>query len=117
MDKACAEDAELRAGELALIEKSSRLNEKRRTLLSCELHLCKQLGILGNKEKEMFARELASIKDLEEQEQAANKTTVAAEMPESTSMVDLFSGLFDLLSPSVLAVFADIPQSSEMPLG
>ena len=58
------EDAELRAEELALIEKSSRLNEKRCILLSCELRLCKQLGILGNKEKEMFARELAPIKDL-----------------------------------------------------
>ena len=88
MDKARAKDAELRAEELALIEKSSRLNEKRCTLLSCELCLCKQLGILGNKEKEMFARELASIEDLEEQEQAANKTTIAAEMPELTSMVD-----------------------------
>ena len=32
-------------------------------------------------------------------------------------MIDLFSGLFDLLLPSVLAAFADIPQSSEMPLG
>ena len=117
MDKARAKDAELRAEELALIEKSSRLNEKRRILLTCELHLCKQLGILGNKEKEMFARELASIEDLEEQEQAANKTTVAAEIPESTSMVDLFSGLFDLLLPLVLAAFADIPQSSKMLLG
>ena len=59
---ACAEDAELRAEELALIEKSLRLNEKGCTLLSCELRLCKQLGILGNKKKEMFAWELASIK-------------------------------------------------------
>ena len=117
MNKACAEDAELRAEELALIEKSSRLNEKRPTLLSCDLRLCKQLGIFGNKEKKMFARELASIKDLEEQEQAANKTTVAAEIPELTSMVDLFSSLFDSLLPSVLAAFANIPQSSEMPLG
>ena len=107
----------MRAEELALIEKSLRLNEKRRTLLSCKLHLCKQLGNLGNKEKEMFALELASIKDLEEQEQAANKTTVAAEIPELTSMVDPFSGLFDLLLPLVLAAFADIPQSSETPLG
>ena len=100
-----------------LIEKSSHLNEKRRTFLSLELHLCKQLGILGNKEKKMFARELASIEDLEEQEQAAIKTTVAAEIPESTSMVDPFSGLFDLLSPLVLAAFANIPQSSKMLLG
>ena len=100
-----------------LIEKSSRLNEKHWVLLTCELRLCKQLGILGNKEKEMFAQELASIKDLEEQEQAAKKTTVAANIPESTSMVDSFSGLFDLLSPSVLAAFANIPQSSKMPLG
>ena len=107
----------MRAEELALIEKRLRLNEKRCTLLSCELRLCKQLGILGNKEKEMFARKLASIKDLEEQEQAANKTTVAAEIPELTSMVDPFSSLFDLLSPSVLAAFANIPQSSKMPLG
>ena len=117
MDKARADDAELRAEELALIEKSSRLNEKRCTLLSRELRLCKQLGILDNKEKEMFAQELASIKDLKEQEQAANKTTVAAEMPESTSMVDPFSGLFDSLLPLVLAAFANIPQSSKMPLG
>ena len=117
MDKACAEDAELRAEELALIEKSLRLNKKRRTLLSHELCLRKQLGILGNKEKEMFAWELASIKDLKEQEQAANKTTVAAEIPELASMVDSFSGLFDLLLPSILAAFADIPQSSEMSLG
>ena len=117
MDKACAEDAELRAEELVLMEKSSRLNKKRRTLLSCELYLCKQLGILGNKEKKMFVRELASIKNLEEQERAANKTTVAAEIPESTSMVDSFSGLFNLLLPLVLAAFANIPQSSKMPLG
>ena len=117
MNKACAEDAELRAEELALIEKSLRLNKKRHTLLSCKLRLRKQLGICGNKEKKMFARELASIEDLEEQEQAANKTTMAAEMPESTSMVDPFSGLFDLLLPLVLAAFANIPQSSKMPLG
>ena len=111
------EDAELWAKELVLIEKSLRLNEKRCTFLSCEFRLCKQLWILGNKEKEMFAQELASIKDLEEQEQAANKTTVAAEIPESTSMVDPFRGLFDLLLPLVLAAFANVPQSSEMPLG
>ena len=117
MDKARAEDAELQAEELALIEKSLRLNEKRRTLLSCELRLCKQLGILGNKEKKMFTLELAFIKVLEEQEQAANKTTVAAEMPESTSMVDPFSGLFDLFLPLVLAAFANIPQSSKLSLG
>ena len=65
----------------------------------------------------MFAQELASIKDLEEQERAANKTTIAAEMPEATSMVDLFSGLFDSLLSLVLAAFANIPQSSKMPLG
>ena len=117
MDKARAEDAELQAEELVRREKSSRLNEKRCTFLSCELHLCKQLGILGNKEKEMFARELASIEDLEEQEQAANKTTVAAEISELTSIVDPFNGLFDSLLPLVLAAFADIPQSSKMPLG
>ena len=91
-----------------LIEKSSRLNEKRCALLSFELHFCKQLGILGNKEKEMFARELASIEDLKKQEQAANKTTVAAEIPELTSMIDPFNGLFDLLLPLVLAAFANI---------
>ena len=117
MNKACAEDAELRAKELALIEQSLRLNEKCCTFLSCELCLCKQLGILGNKEKKMFARELSSIENLKEQERAANKTTIAAEMPESTSIVDPFSGLFDLLSPLVLAAFADILQPSKMPLG
>ena len=107
----------MRAEKLALIETSSRLNEKRRTNLSCELRLCKQLGILGNKEKKMFTRKLASIKDLEEQEQVANKTTVAVEIPELISMVDPFSGLFDLLLPSVLAASANIPESSKMPLG
>ena len=117
MDKACAKDAELWAKELALIEKSLRLNEKHCTLLSCELRLCKQLGILGNKKKKIFARELASIKDLKKQERAANKTTIAAEMPELTSMVDPFSSLFDLLLPLVLAAFADIPQSFKMLLG
>ena len=117
MDKTRAKDAELRAEELALIEKSSHLNEKRRTLLSNELRLCKQLGILGNKEKEMFVQELASIEDLEKQEQAANKTTITAKMPELTSIVDPFDGLFDSLLPSVLAAFANIPQPSEMPLG
>ena len=117
MDKAHAEDVELQAEELVLIEKSSRLNEKRCTVLSCELRLCKQLGILGNKEKKMFAQKLASIEDLEKQERAENKTIIAAEMPELTSMVDPFNGLFDLLSPSVLAAFADIPQSSKIPLG
>ena len=65
----------------------------------------------------MFARKLASIKDLKEQEQAANKTTVAAEMPESASIVDPFSGVFDLPLPLVLAAFANISQSSKMPLG
>ena len=107
----------MRAKELALIEKSLRLIEKHYTFLSCELRLCKQLEILGNKEKEMFVRELASIEDLEEQERAVNKTTIAAEMLELTSMIDPFSGLFDLLLPLVLAAFANIPQSSKMPLG
>ena len=65
----------------------------------------------------MFARELASIEDLEEQKRAANKTTIAAEMPELISMIDPFGGLFDLLLPLVLAAFANIPQSSKMPLG
>ena len=65
----------------------------------------------------MFAQELASIEDLEEQERAVNKTTIAAEMLESTSTVDPFSGLFDMLLPLVLAAFANIPQSSKMPLG
>ena len=61
----------------------------------------------------MFARELASIKDLEEQERAANKITIAAKMPESTSIVDPFSGLFDLLLPLVLAalpIFLNLPK-------
>ena len=65
----------------------------------------------------MFARELAYIENLEEQERAANKTTIAAEMPESTSIVDPFSGLFDSLLLLILAAFANLPQSSEMLLG
>ena len=54
------------------------------------------------------------MEDLKKQEQAANKTIVAVEMLELTSMVDPFSGLFDLLLPLVLAAFANIPQSSKM---
>ena len=65
----------------------------------------------------MFAQEMVSIKNPEEQERAANKTTIAAEMPESTSMANSFSGLFDLLLSLVLAAFANILQSSKMPLG
>ena len=90
MDKARAEEGKLQAEKLALIEKSSRLNEKHCIFLSCELRLCKQLGILGNKEKKMFAQKLASIEDLKEQEQAANKITIAVEVFELTSIVNPF---------------------------
>ena len=72
LNKACAKDAELRAEELLLIEKYSCLNKKRWTFLLRELQLHKQLGVLGEREKELFFQELASIEELEKAEQKAS---------------------------------------------
>ena len=72
-----------------------------------ELQLRKQLGVLGEREKELFSQELASIKELEKAKQEAFQGVVKTE-----SVIDLFSG-FDF-SPSILTffdIFANIPQS------
>ena len=67
----------------------------------------KQLGVLGEQEKELFFQELASIEELEKAEQGASRGVVKTE-----SVTDSFSG-FDFF-PSVLIffdVFANISQS------
>ena len=107
LDKACAEDAKLRAEELLLIEKCSCLNEKRWTLLSRERQLRKQLGVLGEREKKLFSQELASIEELKKAEQEGSRGVVKIEL-----VTDPFSGLE--FSPSVLTsfdIFANILQS------
>ena len=113
LDKAFAKDVELRAKELSLIEKCSCLNEKRWTLLLCELQLRKQLGVLGEQEKKLFFQELASIEELEKTEQEASWGVVETEL-----VTDPLSG-FDF-SPFVLTsfdVFVNIPQSFQLSQG
>ena len=118
LDKACVKDAKLWVEELTLMEKTSRLHEKRRAFHSLELHLHKQLGVLSEKEKEIFAQELASIEDLERSEQRdpggiEPLDTVEVLEPERVS----FNSLFDFFSPLVLASFVNISQSFGPPLG
>ena len=71
LDKACAENTELQAEELALMESTSCLYKKYCTLFSCEFCLCKQLDVLSEKEKEMFTRELVFIEDLESKQKVS----------------------------------------------
>ena len=51
-----------------LMKRTSRLHEKCCAFFFCKLRLRKQLGVVSEKEKEMFVRELASIEDLERSE-------------------------------------------------
>ena len=71
IDKACTENVELQAEKLALMERTFWLYEKCHAFLFCELCLCKQLGVLSEKKKKMFARELAFIKNLKRLKQEA----------------------------------------------
>ena len=106
LDKACTKDVELRAEELLLIEKCSCLNEKRWTLLSHELQLRKQLGVLGEQEKELFSQELMSIEELEKAEQEASRSIAETEW-----VTNSFSGFdFSLSVLTFFDVFANIPQ-------
>ena len=113
LNKACAEDAELRAEELSLIEKCFCLNKKHQTLLLHELQLHKQLGVLGEREKELISQELAFIEKLENAKQEASRGVV-----ETESVTDSFSS-FDF-SPFILTsldVFANIPQPFQLSQG
>ena len=117
LDKACTETAELQAEKLVLIERIFHLHEKCCAFFSRELCLCKQLGFLGEKKKKLFARELVSIEDLKRSEQEASEGVGSSDAVEGSElMANPFDGLFDLFSSSILAFFADIPQSSEPPL-
>ena len=98
------------------MEWTSCLHEKRRAFFFHELCHCKQLGVLNKKEKEMFARELAFIKDLEKSEQEASGGIRSSDKAPG-SMANPFDGLFYSLSPSVLPSFVDIPQSFGSSLG
>ena len=69
LDKARAEDTELWAKKLALMERTSHFHGKYYALFSLELCFHKQLGVLSEKKKKMFARELVFIKDLKGAEQ------------------------------------------------
>ena len=117
-NKACAKDAKLQAEELALIERTSCLNKQPCAFLSYELCLRKQLGVLSEKKKKMFARELASIKNLERSEQGTSGGVRPSDAVKTSELiVNSFDGLFDSFSPLILAAFVDIPQSSGPPLG
>ena len=66
----------------------------------------------------MFARELVSIEDLERLEQGASRGVELSDAVEASKlMINLFDGLFDSFSPSVLVSFVNISQSSGPPLG
>ena len=76
------------------------------------------MGFLSKKEKETFARKLASIKDLERSEQGASGgVRLSDAVKASEPMANSFNSLCDSFFPSVLAFFVDISQSSKPPLG
>ena len=110
-------NAELWTEELVLIEIISRLYEKRCAFFSRELWLRKQLGFLNKKEKKMFARELASIEDLERSEQEVPGGVGLSDVVKAPElMVNPFDNLLDLFSRSVLVSFVDSSKSSGPPL-
>ena len=118
LDKACVENAKLWAKKLVLIEKTFCFYKKHCAFFSCELCLCKQLGILSEKKKKMFARKLASIENLERSKQGVFESVKPSNaFKVSESMANLFNSLFDLFSPSALAFFINIPQYSGLRLG
>ena len=113
LDKACAENVELCAEELLLMEKCSCFNEKHWTFLLHELQLRKQQGVLGEREKKLFFQELASIEELEKAEQEACQGVVKTEL-----VIDSFSGFdFSFLILTSFDVFANIPQSFQRSQG
>ncbi|KAI9881990.1 MAG: hypothetical protein M1823_006292 [Watsoniomyces obsoletus] len=88
------------------VEELLAAKESLRALLSRQLRLLKQLRLLDRREKEMTARELASIEELEKLEQedaqhanSSSNTTVDPSTAVDSSSVDIFAPL----SPSVLA--------------
>ena len=67
----------------------------------------KQLGVLGEREKELFSQKLASIEELEKAEQEASWGVVKTEL-----VTDPFSGFdFSLSILTSFDVFANIPQA------
>ena len=117
-DKTYVEDTKLQAEELVLMEGTSRLHKKLHTFFSCELCLYKQLDVFSKKRKKMFARELASIKDLERLKQGASGSIGLSDAVEaSESIVNSFNSLFDSFSPFVLSSFINFHQFSGLPLG
>ena len=110
LNKACVEDAELQAEELTLIKRTSFLHEKRCAFLFREFCLYKQLGILNEKEKKMFARELVSIKDLERSEWEASEGVRASNALEvSKSIVNPLNDLFNSFSLLAFTFSVNIP--------
>ena len=67
----------------------------------------KQLGVIGEREKELFSQELASIEELEKAEQEASWGVV-----ETESVIDLFNGFdFSLSILTFFDIFTNISQS------
>ena len=101
-----------------LMERIFCLHEKHHALFSCKLRLRKQLSFLGEKEKEMFTRELAPIEDLERSEQGEPRGIGLLDAFEAFEPIaNPFDGLFDSFSPSVLAFFVNISQFFGPPMG
>ena len=66
----------------------------------------------------MFARDLASIKNLERSKQGVSGgVRLSDAIKASELIVNLLNDLFDLFSSSILAFFINIPQSFGPPLG
>ncbi len=93
--------------------------ESRRVLLSKQLRLLEQLGLLGRREKEMFARELSSIEEQEklEQEDAQRASSSSNAAVDPSAVAPSLSPFLDPSSPSVLASLGafDATQPSWLP--
>ena len=92
------------------MKKTFHFHKKCLTFLFHKHCLCKQLDVLSEKKKKMFARELISIEDLERSKQGVFESTRALNVIETLESIDdLFNNLLNLLSPLALAFFVNIP--------
>ena len=93
-------------------------HKKHCTFLFYELYFHEQLGVLTEKVKKMFAKELVFIRDLQRLRQRASESVRVPDVVEAPrSMTDLFNNLLHSLFPLVLTFIVNVPQSSEPLLG
>lgn len=92
----------------ALQHQASLALEKKRQLRQRRLRLRKEANLLTSREREMFARELASIEEMEKLEEEASASAVVGSSPNQSSG----SLVPDVLDPAV-AGFALSPVPSE----